>query len=119
MTRGGGGGGWTEIDAQTAPVWRDLPSLLVTTSAPKGMFLKQLAGRESTPNHCAVSHPHLEPGAPVTKQWASWDDMALDAGMSRLLGGIHAMSAHQGSVGVADALHDLLDTAWGLRVAEQ
>ena len=49
--------------------------------------------------------PGVVPAAAVTLTWTSWADMAQSAGFSRKYGGIHAMSAHTGSIAVADALH--------------
>ena len=65
---------------------------------------------------CSRIQPREVPGSEITKQWSSWADMAQDAGLSRLYGGIHAMSAHVGSVAVADALHGVLEDAWGIGI---
>lgn len=48
------------------------------------------------------------PAAPVVLSWSSWDEMAESAGVSRKYGGIHATSAHTGSVAAANALHSVL-----------
>ena len=48
------------------------------------------------------------PAAPVTLSWSSWDEMAESAGISRKYGGIHATSAHTGSVAAANVLHTVL-----------
>jgi hypothetical protein len=56
---------------------------------------------------------------PATNQgiaWTSWSTMAEAAGYSRQLGGIHAASAHTGSVALAEALHGALEDVWGISV---
>ena len=45
------------------------------------------------------------PASDVTLTWGTWADLAQSAGLSRKYGGIHATSAHTGSVAAADALH--------------
>ena len=49
------------------------------------------------------------PAAPVTLSWNTWLDVAESAGISRKYGGIHATSAHVGSVAAADALHSAIN----------
>ena len=50
------------------------------------------------------------PAANITLNWSTWADMATSAGISRKYGGIHATSAHTGSVAAADALHSAVNT---------
>ena len=45
------------------------------------------------------------PASPITLSWNTWAALAESAGISRKYGGIHATSAHTGSVAAADALH--------------
>lgn len=52
------------------------------------------------------------PAAPVTFSWNTWQGIANSAGMSRLYGGIHCMSAHVGSQAIADGLHTHLNSIW-------
>jgi membrane-associated phospholipid phosphatase len=54
--------------------------------------------------------PGVVPAATVRLSWTSWNDMAESAGISRKYGGIHATSAHTGSVAAADALHTAIRT---------
>lgn len=54
------------------------------------------------------------PAAPLTLSWTTWSSMAESAGVSRQYGGIHAASAHSGSVALADALHGELRSVWGI-----
>jgi len=58
--------------------------------------------------------PLVVPSSSITFRWTTWSDMALSAGLSRQYGGIHAMSAHQGSVAAANALHTTLQSYWNL-----
>ena len=55
------------------------------------------------------------PAAPVELTWSTWQDMANSAGLSRLYGGIHAISAHTGSQALANVLHTILQERWSLR----
>jgi hypothetical protein len=48
---------------------------------------------------------NVVPASDVILNWSSWSDMAESAGISRKYGGIHATSAHTGSVAAADSLH--------------
>jgi hypothetical protein len=56
--------------------------------------------------------PGIVPAAPVQFTWSTWDDIALDAGMSRLYGGIHCLSAHEGSRAAADSIDRAIRTRW-------
>lgn len=57
-----------------------------------------------------------QPSASIAFSWQTWADMAEDAGISRLYGGIHCRSAHVGSKAVAAALDPLIEAAWGFKV---
>ena len=57
--------------------------------------------------------PSVVPAAPTSLSWPTWQDMANSAGMSRLYGGIHCLSAHIASQEVANQLHTDLNTVWG------
>jgi len=56
------------------------------------------------------------PAAPVVLRWNTWSAMAESAGISRKYGGIHATSAHTGSVAAADALHILLGSRFPIQI---
>jgi hypothetical protein len=60
--------------------------------------------------------PGVVPAAALTLTWASWQDMADQAGVSRQYGGIHAQSAHVGGQLVANELKGRARAAWGLSV---
>lgn len=52
------------------------------------------------------------PAQPVRLAWSTWQEMANSAGLSRLYGGIHAITAHTGSQALATALHTVLQEVW-------
>ena len=58
--------------------------------------------------------PGVTPAAPVTLSFTTWQDMADQAGMSRLFGGIHTISAHYASQTTANAVHDHINASWGI-----
>jgi len=59
--------------------------------------------------------PNVVPAADTTLTFTTWADMATSSGYSRQYGGIHAMSAHTGSVALADALVPMMSTTWKFR----
>lgn len=60
--------------------------------------------------------PGIVPSAEITFSWGTWDNLATDAGMSRLYGGIHCISAHTSSQNAAREAHILIENAWGFSV---
>jgi hypothetical protein len=54
------------------------------------------------------------PATDQTLSWASWQELADQAGLSRRCGGIHALSAHVGSKALANALYPVMNSIWGL-----
>ena len=61
--------------------------------------------------------PLVVPTSSITFRWTTWAEIALSAGLSRQYGGIHAISAHNGSVAAANALHTTLQSYWNLSPA--
>jgi hypothetical protein len=61
--------------------------------------------------------PAVVPATNISFGWTTWQDMALSAGLSRQYGGIHAISAHHGSVAAANTLHPILKSYWNLSPA--
>jgi PAP2 superfamily len=57
------------------------------------------------------------PAGPLTLSFSSWEDIATGAGVSRLYGGIHCLSAHQGSQLLASQLHGVLQSRWAIPTA--
>ena len=58
--------------------------------------------------------PGVTPAAPVTLSFTTWQDMADQAGMSRLFGGIHTISAHYASQTTANAVDGYINASWGI-----
>ena len=54
------------------------------------------------------------PSAPVVLSFSNWDDMANQAGMSRLYGGIHTANAHYASQSTAVAVDGFINSTWGI-----
>jgi hypothetical protein len=65
------------------------------------------------PGSSAVE-PGVTPATPVTLSFSTWQDMADQAGMSRLFGGIHTISAHYGSQTSANAVDGYINASWGI-----
>ena len=98
----------------TAPIYMSDLSLLSPTfhspqSNPLGQFTIMSGDSEV--------QPMVVPTNSITFNWSTWSDMALSAGLSRQYGGIHAISAHQGSVAAMNALHPILNAYWNLSPA--
>ena len=58
--------------------------------------------------------PGVAPSVPVTFSFGTWNDMADSAGMSRLYGGIHCMSAHTTSQTTAVQVDSYVNAAWNI-----
>ena len=61
--------------------------------------------------------PDLVPNTPINLSFDTWDDVADQAGISRLYGGIHALTAHTSSQTAATAVHNLIQQTWNIRTA--
>jgi hypothetical protein len=59
--------------------------------------------------------PGVSPSTPLTLSFNTWDEMADSAGMSRLYGGIHALSAHNNSQTVAMEVDGYINSTWNIR----
>ena len=82
------------------------PTFLSSQSNPLGQFTIVSGASEV--------QPLVVPAESITLAWTTWADIALSAGLSRQYGGIHAISAHHGSVAAANALHTTLQSYWNL-----
>ena len=58
--------------------------------------------------------PEVSPRQPVTFSFNTWDDMADSAGMSRLYGGIHCLSAHTTSQTTAIQVDSYVNSVWNI-----
>ena len=56
------------------------------------------------------------PAAPLTLSFNTWDAMADSAGMSRLYGGIHCLTAHTASQTVAVQVDSIINSTWNIQV---
>jgi hypothetical protein len=56
------------------------------------------------------------PAAPLTLSFTTWNEMANQTGMSRLYGGIHAMTAHTASQSSAVSVDNYIQSSWNIRV---
>lgn len=92
---------------QLSPVFKD------TQSASEGW----LFGDYLIPAGASEIQPGTVPSAPFRLKYtdSTWAAVASDAGMSRLYGGIHCLSAHVGSQNVADKLDTKIRAAWNIR----
>ena len=59
--------------------------------------------------------PGVVPQGHVTISFNTWDDIADSAGMSRLYGGIHTLSAHTNSQTVAVEVDGYINSTWNIR----
>lgn len=69
------------------------------------------------PTGASEIQPGTVPAAPFRLKYteSTWAALATDAGMSRLYGGIHCLSAHVGSTNVADMLDTKIRAAWNIK----
>jgi hypothetical protein len=58
--------------------------------------------------------PGTVPSTPITLSFDTWDDMADSAGMSRLYGGIHALTAHTSSQSSAIQVDGYINSTWNI-----
>lgn len=63
--------------------------------------------------------PGVAPSVPVTFSFGTWNDMADSAGMSRLYGGIHCLSAHTTSQTTAIEVDSFVNSAWNIVASVQ
>jgi len=62
----------------------------------------------------SLVEPGVAPTAPVSLSYSTWDEMANQAGMSRLYGGIHTANAHYASQTTAVAVDGFINSTWGI-----
>lgn len=89
----------------------DLQSLYSTsfTSNQTGAY-----GDFVLPAGSSAVQPGVVPSADVVLSFATWQDMADQAGMSRLFGGIHTLAAHTASQTTAVAVDGYIAATWGI-----
>lgn len=79
-------------------------------TAPQNLVL----GTWTFPAGASLIQTGQVPAAPVTFSFATWQELADAAGLSRKYGGIHATSAHVGSQALANALHQRMLMRWAI-----
>ena len=79
------------------------------TAAQTGPF-----GSVVFPTGSSLIQPAVVPAAPTTLAFTTWSGLAESAGLSRQYGGIHALSAHEGSLAIVAGLYPMIRAAWGL-----
>jgi hypothetical protein len=62
----------------------------------------------------SLIQPGVVPSRDMTLSFTIWDEMANQAGLSRLYGGIHAITAHEASQAVAVAVHERIQATWNI-----
>lgn len=71
-------------------------------------------GDFTMPVGSSAIEPTAVPSAPVVLSFSTWQDMADQAGMSRLYGGIHTISAHYASQTTANAVDAYIQSTWAI-----
>ncbi len=59
--------------------------------------------------------PNITPKQPITLSFSAWDEMANQSGMSRLYGGIHAITAHTSSQTTAIEVDNYITSTWNIQ----
>lgn len=57
----------------------------------------------------------MVPASPITLSYSSWNEIADQVGMSRLYGGIHALTAHTASQSTAIVVDGYIQSSWAIR----
>jgi hypothetical protein len=58
--------------------------------------------------------PMVTPTSSITLSFSTWNQMADSAGLSRLYGGIHALTAHQSSQNTAVQVDGYINSSWNI-----
>jgi len=80
------------------------PIFTVDQTHPLGVFL--------FPQGASQIQPGIVPSVDTFLFYTTWLELAITCGASRQYGGIHAMSAHLGSVALANALTPIVNSVW-------
>jgi len=89
----------------------DMETLFCPSLTPNesGLFGDFVIGAGSS-----LVEPGVAPAEPVVLSYSNWDDMANQAGMSRLYGGIHTANAHYASQTTAVAVDGFINSTWSI-----
>jgi hypothetical protein len=80
------------------------PIFSVEQTQPFGVFL--------FPRGASEIQPGVVPAVDTLLSYSTWQALSLSCGLSRQFGGIHAVSAHLGSVALANALTPIVNDVW-------
>lgn len=80
------------------------PIFTVDQTQPFGEFM--------FPQGASQIQPGIVPSTDTFLSYSTWEGLATSCGFSRQYGGIHAMSAHVGSVALANALTPIVNDVW-------
>jgi len=61
--------------------------------------------------------PGIVPNTSYTLSFATWNDIANQAGLSRLYGGIHALTAHESSQATAVQVDNYINATWNIQTS--
>ena len=98
------------IDMSKTVTLSDLNLVTADLSAPQ----QNPFGTIVFPTGSSLVQPGVVPAQPTTLSFTSWSELAYSAGISRQYGGIHAISAHAGSLAIVAGLYPLIQSYWGL-----
>ena len=109
------------FDPQSLPVkYRAQPELgIVSRVLSETAGTPQLFGSYLMRKGSSIVQPRIAPSKDVTLAYTSWLDMAQASGISRLVGGLHTIRAHLGSLSSADALHLKVEQSWSIKTRAQ
>lgn len=65
----------------------------------------------------SLIQPSVVPSSPLTLSFNTWNDMADSAGMSRLYGGIHCITAHNSSQQTAIEVDGYINSTWNIQTS--
>ena len=98
------------IDTSKTASLSDLNLVTADLSAPQ----QNPFGTIVFPTGSSLVQPGVVPAQPTTLSFTSWSELAYSAGISRQYGGIHAISAHTGSLAIVAGLYPRIESYWGL-----
>jgi hypothetical protein len=98
------------IDTNKVVTFSDLNRVTLDLTTPQ----QAQFGSVVFPTGSSRVQPAVVPANPTTLTFTTWSGLAESAGLSRQYGGIHALSAHQGSLAIVAGLYPKIRAGWGL-----
>jgi hypothetical protein len=65
----------------------------------------------------SLIQPGIVPASNLMLSFTTWEELANSAGMSRLYGGIHCITAHDGSQQVAREVNTIINQRWDIQTS--